>query len=131
MNGMTGGGWRRTSPGVWIGRLLGGPGFTAAEVRELLAARSDSARSRAVHQCLARPGDWLNPPPDAFTLPWRYQRHVPRIAFWYARGESIPAIEAQLSGVVSTWAVERSIAVACARIAVCLNRDPATYGLTR
>jgi hypothetical protein len=131
MNGATGGGWRTTTPGAWLGRLLGGPGFTAAEVRDLLAAGNDSARARAVRQCLARPGDWLNPPPDTFTLPWRYQRHIPRVAFWYARGESLAAIETHLGGHLSAWAVERCIAVACARIAVCLNHDPAAYGLAR
>jgi hypothetical protein len=131
MNGTTGGGWRTVAAGAWLGRLLGGPGFTAAEVRELLAASNDGARARAVRQCLARPGDWLNPPPDAFSLPWRYQPHIPRIAFWYARGESVAAIEAQLGGLVTTWAIERCLAVACTRMAVCLNRDPATYGLAR
>ena len=99
-----------------------------------IAARvpvGDGARTRAVRQCLARPGDWLNPPPDAFALPWRYQPHLPRIAYWYARGESIATIEANVGGALSAWAEDRCIAVACARIAARLNHDPAAYGLAR
>lgn len=131
MGGMTGSEWRAASPRAWIGRLFGGPGFTATEVRDLLATGDDGARARAARRCLARPGDWLNPPPDAFDFPWRYQRHLPRIAYWHARGESLAAIEAEFGGVMSAWAVERGLVIACARIAACLNRDPGAYGLAR
>lgn len=115
----------------WVAWLRGRPGFTAGEVRELLRDEGDEARAQAVRRCLARPGDWLNPPPDIFTLPWRYHRHLPRIAFWYARGETTPAIAARLGSVLSPWAAERCLAVACARIAVCINHDPTAYGLLR
>ena len=131
MGGMTGGGWGAARPRAWVARLLGGPGFTAAEVRDLLRAGGEDARTRAVRHCLGRPGDWLNPPPDAFTLPLRYQPHLPRVAFWYARGEGVTAIGARFDELTSAWAVERCLAVACERMAVCLNRDLATYGLPR
>ena len=129
MGGMTRGGWGAATPRAWVARLLGGPGFTATEVRALLRAGGDEARAGAVRRCLARPGDWLTPPPDAFTLPWRYQPLMPRVAFCYARGEEPTAIGAHLGERPSPWAVDRCLAVACERIALCLNRDPAAYGL--
>lgn len=122
---------RQTKPSAWMARIFGSPGFTATEVQALLQSGGDNARAHAVRRCLARPGDWLNPPPDAFTLPWRYQPHMPRVAFWYARGEELSAIGPRLDQPMSHWAVERCLAVACARIAACLNSDPATYGLPR
>lgn len=129
MSGFTGGGWGVPTPRKLVSRLLGAPRFTPDEVRSLLRTKSDDARALAVRRCLARPGDWLNPPPDVFTLPWRYQQYLPRVAFWYSRGEALFRIEKLLDANLSAWAVERCLIVACAQMAICLNRDPAGYGL--
>jgi hypothetical protein len=60
--------------------------------------------------------------------------------FWYARGETLPAIErrlgrwhARVDQAVgpprSSWGLDRAFGVACAGIAACLNRRPQDYGL--
>ena len=110
------------------GWLLRRPGFTAAEVRALLREGGASARGRAVQRCLARPGDWLGPPPDPLECPARYQRLLPRIAFWYARGDDCPTIAMRMGGHGSAWGVERALELVCRRMAACLNHAPRDYG---
>ena len=123
--------WRRLLPVGRQGWLLRRPGFTAAEVRRLVREPTGSPRGQAVQRCLARPGDWLGSPLDLAECPTRYQQLLPRIVFWYARGEECSAIAMRMRGLESTWGVERALLVACALMAACLNRDPDGYGLPR
>jgi hypothetical protein len=122
---------RRLLPVGRHGWLLRRPGFTADEVRALLRAGGADERGRAVQRCLARPGDWLCPPPNPRECPTRYQRLLPRIAFWYARGDSCAAIAMRMGGHGSAWGVERALELVCRRMAACLNQTPADYGLGR
>ena len=122
---------RRLLPLGRRGWLLRRPGFTAAEVRALLRDAEGSARGRAVQRCLARPGDWLSPPPAPLECPARYQQLLPRIVFWYARGEDCNAIAMRMRGHGSAWGVERALELACRRMAACLNRAPEDYHLGR
>jgi hypothetical protein len=130
-----------------IGRLAplralpwAGPGFTAAEVRRLLPAPPGDPRAEAVRRCVARPQDWLPPRPDVVRCPPRYHERLTRIVFWYARGETLPAIERRLGGwharvdqavgpPSSGWGLGRAFGAACEGIAGCLNRRPQDYGL--
>ena len=114
-----------------------GPGFTAAEVRRLLTNTGRDPRAVAVRRCLARPQDWMPPAPDLIRCPLRYHERLPRIVYWYARGESLPAIERRFGGWharvaeaegTPSWGLVRAFGAACEGIAACLNRRPRDYG---
>ena len=111
------------------GWLIRTPGFTAREVRQLLREGTDSPRGRAVSRCVARAADWLPAEPDVLRCPFHYRQQLPRILFWYGRGESVEAIGQRLSFLGTPWGVERALDTACHRIADCLNDNPAAYGL--
>jgi hypothetical protein len=121
--------WRALLPVGPHGWLWRRPGFTAAEVRHLLAAEPPGERGQAVRRCVARPQDWLPPAPDIVRCPLRYHPHLTRIVFWYARGESLRAISLRLGGTETSWGVEQAFDEACRRLAACLNRWPHAYGL--
>lgn len=110
------------------GWLIRTPGFTAPEVRALLRDGGHTERGRAVSRCLARPSDWLPAHPDILRCPPHYRERLPRILYWYARGESIEAIGRRVSAFGTPWAVERALDDACQRIADRLNRRPDDYG---
>jgi hypothetical protein len=87
---------------------------------------------------VARPQDWQPPAPDIVRCPLRYHAQLPRIVFWYAQGEALPAIERRLgtrhartnpAHDAPSWGLDRAFATACARIAAGLNRRPRDYGL--
>ncbi len=92
------------------GWLIRTPGFTARDVRRLLREGAGSARGRAVS---------------------RYWQHLPRILYWYSRGESADAIGRRVGAPWGAWGVERALDTACRRIADCLNAEPHRYGLER
>ena len=117
---------RPFGPRGWLWRT---PGFTAAEVARLLPADAADPRARAVRRCAGRPGDWYPRAPDAARCPERYRRQLVRVVFWYARGDAPRAIALRLGGYASLWQVEQALDEACARMAACLNRAPADYGL--
>ncbi len=119
----------RLSPVGPQGWLIRTPGFTAREVRQLLREGGASVRGRAVGRVLARTSDWLPEEPDIVAFPFHYWRQLPQIVLAYSRGESVEAIGQRVSSFGTTWGVEHSIEMACRRIAGCLNRDPASYGL--
>ncbi|CAA9546686.1 MAG: hypothetical protein AVDCRST_MAG88-464 [uncultured Thermomicrobiales bacterium] len=122
---------RRLLPIGRCGWLVRTPGFTAGEVRELLREGAGSERGRAVSRCAARAADWLPENPDVVRCPFYYRQHLPRIIFWYARGDSVETIGRRLSAFGTPWGVERALKTACRRMAACLNDDPAAYGLAR
>lgn len=111
------------------GWLVRAPGFTAREVRQLLREGGGSTRGRAVSRILARTSDWLPDEPDIVAFPFHYWRQLPQILLAYSRGETVEAIGQRVSIFGTAWGVEHSIEMACRRIAACLNRDPASYGL--
>lgn len=113
------------------GWLVRTPGFTAREVRRLLREGAGSARGRAVSRCAAGAADWLPAGPDIVACPHHYWQHLPRILYWYCRGESADAIGRRVGAPWGAWGVERALATACRRIADCLNADPHRYGLER
>jgi hypothetical protein len=122
---------RRLSPiGRW-GWLIRTPGFTVAEVQQLLREGAGTERGRAVSRCVARSSDWLPPVPDVVLCPFHYQRLLPRIIFWYSQGESIEEIGKRVTAFHTSWGVERALLTACYRIAECLNHHPEAYGLSR
>ena len=104
------------------------PGFTATEVCALLRAGAASPRGRAVARCAARPGDWLPPAPDLVRCPAYACERLPRLVYWHARGDPVPA----LAGRLGLWGSERRadelLALACRAIAARLNQAPADYG---
>ena len=100
-------------------------------MRELLLVGAGSERGRAVSRCAARAADWLPENPDVVRCPFYYRQHLPRIIFWYARGDSVETIGRRLSAFGTPWGVERALKTACRRMAACLNDDPAAYGLAR
>ena len=116
--------------GRW-GWLVRTPGFTAAEVRRLLREGAADERGRAVSRCLAHPDDWYPPAPDFVHCPHHYWERLPRLVFWYARGETPAAIARRVSAFDSTANVERALDTACRQIARCLNRQPDVYGYSR
>lgn len=120
---------RRFLPVGRDGRFLRSPGFTASEVRATLTVAPVGARGWAVARCAGDLHAWLPPEPHYIECPYRAWRHLPRIVFWHARGESIEAIGRLLGLPNGTWDVERALDHACARIADALNRHPAIYGL--
>lgn len=120
---------RRLLPVGPTGWLLRTPGFTGREVRSLLREGQQTDRGRAVRRCVARSADWLPPTPDVVNCPFHYQQRLPRIVFWYAQGMSIEEIGERLTAFHTSWGVERSLQVACDRIAFCLNHAPAEYGV--
>ncbi len=120
---------RRLLPIGRTGWLIRTPGFTAREVRELLREGATSERGRAVSRCVARSSDWLPLVPDVVHCPFHYQQRLTRIVFWYAHGESVDEIGARVTAFRTPWGVERALAVACQRIAACLNASPAQYGV--
>jgi hypothetical protein len=113
------------------GWLVRAPGFTAAEVRRLLRAGAACERGRAVSRCLAHLDDWYPPAPDFVHCPHHYWERLPRLVFWYARGDSPAAIARRVSVFDSPDGVERALDTACRRIARCLNRQPDAYGYSR
>jgi hypothetical protein len=121
--------WDRLHPFGPRGWLWRTPGFTAAEVARLLHADMSDERARAVRRCVGRPGDWHPLAPDVARCPTRYHQRLARIVFWYVRGESSRAIARRLGGNESPWQVEQVLDDACGRMAACLNRAPADYGL--
>jgi len=120
---------RRLLPVGPCGWLIRTPGFTAREVQRLLREGATSQRGRAVSRCVASSSDWLPLVPDVVKCPFHYQQRLTRIVFWYAQGESIEEIGKRLTAFHTSWGVERSLAVACHRIAACLNATPQQYGL--
>lgn len=118
----------RLAPVGRYGWLLRTPGFTAGEVRVLLAAGATSPRGRAVGRVVARTTDWLPAEPHVVNCPVFYWQRLPRILWWYARGESTEAIARRLSALGTPWGVERAIDTACERIASQLNHAPDDYG---
>jgi hypothetical protein len=120
--------WRTFLPVGMRGWLWRAAGFTAAEVERLLREDPPGPRARAVWSCLARPQDWL-PDPDIARCPVHYHRHLTRILFWFARGDSIQGICLRLGGAETNWGVERALAAACGRIAACLDAAPQEYDL--
>lgn len=120
--------WRAFLPCGPQGWLWRTPGFTAAEVRRLLLDNPPGERAGAVRRCLAHPGDWL-PAPDIARCPPRYHRHLTRILFWHAQGVPLAVISLRLSGVETSWGIDRTLDAACGSIAACLNRAPGDYGL--
>jgi hypothetical protein len=113
-------------PQGWLVRT---PGFSAREVRQLLREGAGSVRGRAVSRVLAHTSDWLPEEPDIVAFPFHYWRQLPQILLAYSRGESVEAIGQRVSLFGTAWGVEHSVEMACRRIASCLNRDPASYGL--
>ena len=113
-------------PCGWLVRTLG---FTACEVRQLLREGTGSVRGRAVSRVLARTSDWLPDEPDIIAFPFHYWRQLPQILLAYSRGETVEAIGQRISLYGAAWGVEHRVEMACRRIAACLNRDPASYGL--
>ena len=110
------------------GWLVRTPGFTAAEVRHLLREGARCERGRAVSRCLAHLDDWHPPAPHLIHCPHHYWERLPRIVFWYARGEPLEAIARRVGSFGSTYSVERALETACRRIARCLNQQPDVYG---
>lgn len=113
------------------GWLIRTPGFTAQEVRQLLSVARDDQRSRAVARCAARVDAWLPDEPHFIHCPLHAWQHLPRIVFWHTRGDSAEAIVRRIGVLGPAWGTDRALDVACARIADCLNRDPAAFGLPR
>lgn len=128
MSGNTRLNWRAYLPLGSRGWLWRTPGFTAAEVRQLLRGEPPGERAQAVRRCLARPGDWL-PDPDIAHCPPRYHRQLTRLIFWYAQGVPLAVISLRLSGEETSWGVSRALEAACQSIADCLNHAPRDYGL--
>lgn len=122
---------RRLLPIGRSGWLIRTPGFTASEVKQLLRDGAKSERGRAVSRCVARSSDWLPPVPDVVNCPFHYQQRLTRIVFWYAHGESIDEIGTRVTAFHTSWGVERALAVACRRIAFCLNSAPEQYGVKK
>lgn len=120
---------RRLLPIGPCGWLIRTPGFTAREVKQLLREGPASERGRAVSRCVAASSDWLPQVPDVVRCPFHYQQRLTRIVFWYAQGESIDEIGKRVTAFHTSWGVERSLSVACHRIAACLNNSPQQYGL--
>ena len=116
--------------GRW-GWLVRTPGFTATEVRRLLREGAASERGRAVSRCLAHLDDWYPREPDFVHCPHHYWERLPRIVFWYARGESPESIARRVSAFDFASGVERALETACRAIARCLNRQPGAYGYQR
>jgi hypothetical protein len=119
---------RRLLPLGRRGWLIRTPGFTPEEVCQLLREGGRTERGQAVLRCVARPGDWLPPPPAGPRLPPYYHEQLTRIVFWYARGDSPEAICRRLSGFGTPGGVRRALETACGRIAARLNRCPGEYG---
>jgi hypothetical protein len=122
---------RRLLPAGRHGWLIRTPGFTPQEVRQRLSAIPDDARGRAVARCAARIDAWLPPEPHFIHCPQHAWQHLPRIVFWYTRGDPLDAIGGRLGTLCGAWGVERSLDIACTRMADSLNRDPDAYGLPR
>lgn len=122
---------RRLLPAGGAGWLSRHPRFTGEEVRRLLTADTAEARARAVARCAARVDAWLPPEPHFSACPQHAWQHLPRIVFWYTCGESLATIAGRIGTLGPAWGVERALALACARMADCLNRDPLAYGLPR
>lgn len=120
---------RRFLPVGPRGWLVRTPGFTTREVRQLLRDGGGSVRGRAVSRVLAHTSDWLPDEPDIVAFPFHYWRQLPQILLAYSRGETVEAIGRRVSLFGTAWGVEHSVEMACRRIAACLNRDPAGYGL--
>ena len=121
---------RRLLPvGRW-GWLVRTPGFTPQEVKYLLREGARTERGRAVSRCVASSSDWLPPTPDVVRCPFHYLEALTRIVFWYSQGESIETIGERVTAFHTAWGVERSLQVACRRIAACLNDRPSQYGLS-
>ena len=122
---------RRLLPFGRHGWLIRTPGFTSREVRQLLRAIPDDARGLAVARCASRVDVWLPPEPHLVHCPHHAWAHLPRIVFWYTRGDSIEVIAMRIGALGPAWGTERALEIACARIAACLNRQPETFGLPR
>jgi hypothetical protein len=122
---------RRLLPAKRPSRLIRTPAFTAREVRQLLCAVPSEPRGQAVARCAARLDSWLPPEPHRIHCPYHAWQHLPRIIFWYGRGESPEEIGRRIASFGTAWGVERALDTACARMADALNRDPAAYGLPR
>lgn len=118
----------RLAPVGRHGWLVRTPGFTADEVRALLATGATGPRGKAVGRVLARTTDWLPPEPNVVSCPIFYWQRLPRILWWYTRGETTETIARRLSAFGTPWGVERAITTACANIAARLNRSPEDYG---
>ncbi len=110
-------------PTKWLGPRL----FTAREVRQLLQDSTDNDRTVAVRRCMARPGDWLPALPEILEYPFRYHQLLPRIVFWYSRGDSVAEISVKLADSDRVWHSEKAIRVACKAIAAQLNHQPDLY----
>jgi hypothetical protein len=122
---------RRLLPAGPHGWLIRTPGFTPQEVRQRLNAHPTDARGRAVARCAARLDAWLPPEPHFIHCPQHAWQHLPRIVFWYTRGDSLDEIAARIGSFSIAWGVERALDTACTRIAHSLNRTPDAYGLPR
>lgn len=120
--------FRRLLPLGPQGWLIRTPGYTPHEVRLLLREGQNTPRGRAVSRCAARVSDWLPPLPDVERCPCHYRERLPRIVYWYARGESVEEISRRICAIGTPWGVERSLQVACRRIAQRLNDYPDEYG---
>jgi hypothetical protein len=123
--------FRRLLPVGRHGWLIRTPGFTSQEIRHRLNTFPDDARSRAIAACAARVDAWLPPAPHFVDCPYHAWQHLPRIVFWYTRGDALDAIAGRIGSLGAAWGVERALDVACARMAERLNRDPDAYGLPR
>lgn len=122
---------RRLLPFGRHGWLIRTPGFTSQEVRQLLQSTHDDARSRAVARCASRVDAWLPADPHFIDCPLHAWQHLPRIIFWYTRGDSLELIAQRIGVLGPAWGTERVLEIACARIATCLNRHPDAFGLPR
>jgi hypothetical protein len=122
---------RRLLPVGRHGWLTRTPGFTPQEVRQRLNTIPADARGRAVARCAARLDAWLPPEPHFIDCPQHAWQHLPRIVFWYTRGDLLDEIAERVGTLCVAWGVERALDVACARMAESLNRDPDAYGLPR
>jgi hypothetical protein len=122
---------RRLLPTGRYGWLIRTPGFTSGEVRDRLNTIPTDARGRAVARCAAQIDAWLPPAPHFVDCPQHAWQHLPRIVFWYTRGDALDEIAARIGSLTVAWGVERALDVACARMARSLNRNPDAYGLPR
>jgi hypothetical protein len=114
--------------GRW-GWLIRTPGFTPHEVKCLLREGAKTDRGRAVSRCVASTSDWLPQTPDVVRCPFHYVQWLTRIVYWYSQGESVDQIGERVTAFHTAWGVERSLKVACRRIADCLNEHPERYGV--
>ena len=72
---------------------------------------------------------WLPQTPDVVRCPFHYVQWLTRIVYWYSQGESVDQIGERVTAFHTAWGVERSLKVACRRIADCLNEHPERYGV--